>query len=278
MTLRRERNQHPWNALFICFILCVPLLTKAGPDSLRIELKAGEVQCFYEDNDSPGKLMEFKVFVLRGGELDVLASARGPLAKNPRDGLPIPAAGGAGGVIYEGVVSSIKMEDGDFAGEFNHQFMMREGTYEVCLRHDPKQLAGGGGEPRVVEFSLAEPGAAAVAAGAAASPENGLRAGVTEDERQTALQKAADKLGLGKKMEKYALALAKARERLAEVRAKQEAERHRLAVHSALNRSSHKKMVLSSVVETAVFVAVSLFQIFYIKRWFAGKGLQTLGR
>jgi len=232
------------------------------------------VQCFYEDNDSPGKLMEFKVFVLRGGELDVLASARGPLAKNPRDGLPIPAAGGAGGVIYEGVVSSIKMEDGDFAGEFNHQFMMREGTYEVCLRHDPKQLAGGGGEPRVVEFSLAEPGAAAAAAG----PENGLRAGVTEDERQTALQKAADKLGLGKKMEKYALALAKARERLAEVRAKQEAERHRLAVHSALNRSSHKKMVLSSVVETAVFVAVSLFQIFYIKRWFSGKGLQTLGR
>lgn len=45
------------------------------------------------------------------------------------------------------------------------------------------------------------------------------------------------------------------------------------------NQNNHNKMVVSSLFETVVFIGVSVFQLFYVRRWFEGKGVvPTPGR
>lgn len=63
---------------------------------------------------------------------------------------------------------------------------------------------------------------------------------------------------------------------LADIQAKQTQERHRLMVHSATNEHSHSRMVLSSLLETILFMLVTGFQVFTIRRWF--QGAPALGR
>jgi hypothetical protein len=62
---------------------------------------------------------------------------------------------------------------------------------------------------------------------------------------------------------------------LADIQNKQSQERHRLLLHAATNEHSHSRMVLSSLFETLMFVVVSGFQVFTIRRWF--KGPSVLG-
>lgn len=61
---------------------------------------------------------------------------------------------------------------------------------------------------------------------------------------------------------------------LKDVQRKQMKERHRLALQTAANERNHNKMVVSSLFETVVFIGVSVFQLFYVRRWFEGRGLQ----
>lgn len=63
---------------------------------------------------------------------------------------------------------------------------------------------------------------------------------------------------------------------LADIQTKQSQERHRLAVHAATNEHSHSRMALNSLVETIIFMAVTAYQVFTIRRWF--KGAPVLGR
>jgi hypothetical protein len=44
---------------------------------------------------------------------------------------------------------------------------------------------------------------------------------------------------------------------------------------SAANENNHNKMVVSSLFETVVFIGVSIFQLFYVRRWFEGRGVGT---
>ena len=61
--------------------------------------------------------------------------------------------------------------------------------------------------------------------------------------------------------------------KLTAVEDKQRTARHRLDLHSALNLQSHSRMVVGSLFETAVFVLVSIGQLWLLKRWFMGRGL-----
>lgn len=63
---------------------------------------------------------------------------------------------------------------------------------------------------------------------------------------------------------------------LAEIHAEQQKERRRLIVHAATNKHSHSRMVLSSLMETVLFMAVTGFQVYTIRRWF--RGAPQLGR
>lgn len=57
---------------------------------------------------------------------------------------------------------------------------------------------------------------------------------------------------------------------LNEIKGKQQNERNRLSIHSALNEHSHSRMVLSSLFETIFYILVSGFQVYTIRKWFRG--------
>ena len=63
---------------------------------------------------------------------------------------------------------------------------------------------------------------------------------------------------------------------LAEIHSAQQKERRRLIVHAATNKHSHSRMVLSSLMETMLFMAVTGYQVYTIRRWF--RGAPALGR
>ena len=63
---------------------------------------------------------------------------------------------------------------------------------------------------------------------------------------------------------------------LADIHSRQQKERRRLIVHAATNKHSHSRMVLSSLMETVLFMAVTGFQVYTIRRWF--RGAPALGR
>lgn len=63
---------------------------------------------------------------------------------------------------------------------------------------------------------------------------------------------------------------------LKEIRESQASERHRLSIHAATNEHSHSRMVLSSLLETVLFMLITGFQVYTIRRWFSGSPM--LGR
>ncbi len=70
--------------------------------------------------------------------------------------------------------------------------------------------------------------------------------------------------------------LHKLRHLLADIQEKQQAESHRLALHAATNEHSHSRMVLNSLMETVLFMAVTGFQVYTIRKWFSAA--PVLGR
>jgi emp24/gp25L/p24 family/GOLD len=63
---------------------------------------------------------------------------------------------------------------------------------------------------------------------------------------------------------------------LNEIQSMQQTERRRLTVHAETNEHSHTRMVLSSLFETLLFLAISVYQIYMIRKWFSGA--PALGR
>ena len=51
----------------------------------------------------------------------------------------------------------------------------------------------------------------------------------------------------------------------------QHRDRHRLSLHSETNIFSHRKVVNGSIFETIVFIGAAIFQIFFVRRWFASR-------
>jgi hypothetical protein len=56
----------------------------------------------------------------------------------------------------------------------------------------------------------------------------------------------------------------------------QKNERRRLTNHAETNEHSHSRMVLSSLLETLLFMAVTGYQVYTIRKWFSGA--PVLGR
>lgn len=63
---------------------------------------------------------------------------------------------------------------------------------------------------------------------------------------------------------------------IADIQSKQSQERHRLMVHASTNEHSHSRMVLSSLLETVLFMAVTGYQVYTIRKWF--RGAPVLGK
>lgn len=57
---------------------------------------------------------------------------------------------------------------------------------------------------------------------------------------------------------------------LNDIRDLQNKEKHRLEQHQELNMHSHSRMVVNSLLETALFIGVTGFQVYTIRKWFQG--------
>lgn len=57
---------------------------------------------------------------------------------------------------------------------------------------------------------------------------------------------------------------------LNDIQSMQQKERRRLTVHAETNEHSHSSMVLSSLTETLLFMAVTGYQVYTIRKWFSG--------
>jgi len=55
------------------------------------------------------------------------------------------------------------------------------------------------------------------------------------------------------------------------IQKQQQWDRNRLTLHSETNHASHIKVVIGSIVETAFFIIVSIFQIYFVRRWFTSR-------
>lgn len=64
---------------------------------------------------------------------------------------------------------------------------------------------------------------------------------------------------------------------LRKVRQKQSAFMYRLDVHKVTNEHTHSKMVVRSLIETLVFMAVTAYQVFQVRRWFTACKAGMLG-
>ena len=58
---------------------------------------------------------------------------------------------------------------------------------------------------------------------------------------------------------------------LSKIQSQQQRDRRRLAYHDKNNSDTDRRVVMSSLVETAFFIGASLFQIFFVRRWFRGR-------
>jgi emp24/gp25L/p24 family/GOLD len=63
------------------------------------------------------------------------------------------------------------------------------------------------------------------------------------------------------------------RQQLSSIQSMQAIERHRLIVHASTNEHSHSRMVLNNLFETVLFMLVTGYQIYTIRKWFTGNVL-----
>ena len=88
---------------------------------------------------------------------------------------------------------------------------------------------------------------------------------------------ASQEEGIGEEdFERTRSMLRKLRHLLSEIQTKQQSERHRLVLHAATNEHSHSRMVLSNLLQTILFMMVTGFQVYTIRKWFSGA--PVLGR
>jgi hypothetical protein len=65
----------------------------------------------------------------------------------------------------------------------------------------------------------------------------------------------------------------KIRKGLINIQESQMRDRHRLGLHTETNSINENRMVVGSIIETSIFIFAALFQLYFIKQWFASRNL-----
>ena len=148
-------------------------------------------------------------------------------------------------------VSAVREVDSD-SMYFSHDFKPEEkGTYAFCFdNRDARFLV------KNVQLDIRSPTKEAPVALALAG-EN-----PKAQEEEEAVARAS-------------LAIAQIRKGLFKIQRQQEWDRHRLTLHAVTNINSHQRVVYGSIAETVVFALVSVFQICFVRRWFANRTAPT---
>ena len=254
-------------------LFLLPIILPTLTHATTVDVPPRDKICLYQYYEA-GDTGKAEVFVVNGGNLDIGLTIEGPF-QDDANGVPTKPTQETK-TIYENIVSSsstfinkehppgvVASSDG-----LDLTWTARPGAYSLCLDNTMSQV-----QTKLVEFSFPAPSSAKGAGGEeddfdleAAIAEAGGNANGTipENIRQSykadlaLLKKSAERIG----------------RTLTDVQRKQIKERHRLALQTAANQNNHHKMVVSSLFETVVFIGVSVFQLFWVRRWFEGRGLR----
>ena len=233
-------------------LLLAALVTLTRADRLQdegVELRiaAKQTRCIYEElPEGVGGTLE--VFVLAGGgEMDIDVAVDGPMTVDDTTGLPSKARKPAARVT----VKSGGVNEDRFASPTHVALAAPRdgpGAYSICLDNSGSRYT-----EKVVSLAVR----------------------TSEDKGNAAPKHKKDKKKGGRNsenVEKVEARVVALRGQLATLKDKQARERRRLAKHRALYDARHDGMVQASLMETCVYVLCSVFQLVFVRRWFAGKG------
>ncbi|CBJ29498.1 expressed unknown protein [Ectocarpus siliculosus] len=241
------------SAHVLVFLLCCVSATAAS--TYLIEERAQV--CFFRYVEEETKL-QAKVFVFKGGNLDIGFSVRGPSQLDDR-----------GNVVHgrtklklrksAKITSENILEDNDDSAElfsgYDYKFDAEKGEYEICLSNDKSYAQ----EAKHVMLDISE------------VVEDGATKKHAKDDT-TDLQDAG---GSPKNKEDLAI-ITKEMDGLSkvfeEIKSFQELERMQLTQRKTAAEDNNASMVQSSVLETIVLLLVGIGQIIFVRKWFSGKG------
>ena len=213
-------------------------------ESNNFHLLPAKRWCFYEDFDHNTPLKIIEVFVESGGSLDILLTVHGPLT------LAQVRTEVFEDSVYTEKVDSIKEADSETSTFTADLKPSTPGTYGVCLDNRNAHFL-----TKVVQLDVrsAKP-PAPVVLHIEGEPKV---AGITKEDKEE-----EDVIRVKESLERI-------RKGIKRIQVQQQVDRHRLQLHSATRIMENNRVVTGSIVETAFFIAAALFQIFFVRRWFA---------
>ena len=251
-------------------VLALLVMRHASGVPLTLSLEPEEERCIYAELLAKPAVLE--TLVERGASLDVHVTLTGPYAEGASG---LPKSTNATATLFDSLVAPM-LESADLSDAYRHEFEPEaDAIYQACVHNArahfrPKivQLSLRGedeGEAKPVETRDSSVGdsAARIAEKARANAARGLKPNGVEYEHKAA-PSAQD-------LDRVAQSVKNLKKLANQVVNQQARDRNRLEVHASLNEESHNNMVVGSLMETVVFIGVSLFQIFYVRRWFEGR-------
>mmetsp|Transcript_8890 Transcript_8890/g.14785 ORF Transcript_8890/g.14785 Transcript_8890/m.14785 type:complete len:260 (-) Transcript_8890:258-1037(-) len=213
-------------------------------------------QCFFETLTRTSPAHRVEAFVLSGGNLDVVLTFHGPLIENDiiKEYFEDP--------IFQETIDSYKEVSSEtltYTTEFKPE---KPGTYAICLDNRMSRFMS-----KVVQLDIR---AITAGGGEVANDEQAItvklpEGGVNSPEKDIKEEVDAEKL-------KESLAALNAiNQGLNKIQMQQRRDRHRLDLHSETNNKNYSSVFTGSIFETGVFIAVSIFQIYFVRRWFASR-------
>jgi hypothetical protein len=234
---------------WLCFLLATLTLINGMHESSNFALPPAKRWCFYEDFDDNTPLKVVEVFVESGGSLDVLLSVHGPLS------LQQVREETFEGPIYVERVDSIKASESDSSTFTADLKPATPGTYGICLDNRNAHFLTKRVQLDVRTAKRPEP----VAVHIGGEPRSAKNAkNKEEDKGESAVIQVKE-------------SLERVRKGLKLIQVQQQVDRHRLQLHSATRVMENNRVVTGSIVETVFFIAAALFQIFFVRRWFASR-------
>lgn len=253
--------------------MLVGLPRQVAAHPMIVELEPDEERCFFAELDAQESVME--VFVERGGKLNIWVTLTGPydIGDARRSGLPSETD--ATQKLFEENVQPTATNE-DLSDNFRLPFTP-EGTaiFRACLNNKNSRFVR-----KVVQFDLRHVDDTPMNEKDPLKKKGEKKFGKGKKgkggaEADEAKEDAMDGHGKKEDLDKVQNSINNLRKLSQDVHESQRLDRNRLSVHSSMNDDTHNEMVVGSLVETSIFIGVACFQIFFVRRWFEGRGTGT---
>eukprot|EP01041_Mallomonas_annulata_P012714 gene12714-26781_t len=209
-------------------------------DSLNFVVEPKRRECFYQDFPKDALPHIVEVFVESGGgNVDLTLQIFGPLSLDQVKGESFESP-----LIQEKLDTSkeVSSETQSFIVKFDPS---KSGTYAFCLDNRRSHFI-----PKSAQLDV-------------------YLAPRSEDEESIEDKQPAN--DSDENLQRVKEAISRIRHDLVKIQLFQRRDRHRLTLHSEANETGHNRVIIAALVETGFFVAASLFQIFFVRRWFSSR-------